>query len=95
MFSGSLKHTGHPFITFSQAIILVTQGLIKDFSYTYDSLCILQSPPTTTTEATTTAMMGGMPYNFDWGINDPDSGNQFSQNEVSDGNVVSKDSNTN
>ncbi|XP_063588695.1 uncharacterized protein LOC134765828 [Penaeus indicus] len=34
------------------------------------------------------AMMAGMPYDFGWGVDDPDSGNQFSQKEESDGNVV-------
>ncbi|KAG7168188.1 Cuticle protein 19-like [Homarus americanus] len=33
-------------------------------------------------------MMAGMPYDFGWGVNDPNSGNQFSQKEESDGNVV-------
>ncbi|XP_068232133.1 cuticle protein 19.8-like [Palaemon carinicauda] len=47
-------------------------------------------PPSTTarTTTTTTAMMGGMPYDFGYGVDDPDSGNQFSQKEASDGNVV-------
>ncbi|KAK4315453.1 hypothetical protein Pmani_013369 [Petrolisthes manimaculis] len=49
--------------------------------------------PTTTTTATPTTtmnkmMMNGMPYDFGWGVDDPDSGNQFSQKEKSDGNVV-------
>ncbi|KAK7069648.1 hypothetical protein SK128_017481, partial [Halocaridina rubra] len=43
-------------------------------------------PPSQTTTAS--PMMGGMPYDFDWGVNDPESGNQFSQKEESDGNVV-------
>ncbi|XP_069983683.1 cuticle protein 19-like [Penaeus vannamei] len=46
----------------------------------------VKTPAPTTTAAP--AMMAGMPYDFGWGVDDPDSGNQFSQKEESDGNVV-------
>lgn len=48
----------------------------------------MTQPAPTTTAAP--AMMAGMPYDFGWGVDDPDSGNQFSQKEESDGNVVSQ-----
>lgn len=47
-------------------------------------------PTTTTTTTPTKMMMKWMPYDFGWGVNDPDTGNQFSQKEESDGKVVSK-----
>ena len=33
-------------------------------------------------------MMGAMPYEFDWAVNDEESGNMYSQQETQDGNVV-------
>ncbi|CAL4119831.1 unnamed protein product, partial [Meganyctiphanes norvegica] len=34
-------------------------------------------------------MMAGMPYDFEYGVSDPDSGNEYSRQENSDGNTVS------